>query len=73
MAPACLAVLIASATRVAAPRAEPALPPRNLADATTGAASGVLTVAASTFSPRTSSDFEAILVCPKAAPCLVPP
>ena len=73
MAPACRAVLIASATRLAAPRAEPALPPRNRAAATTGAASGVLTVAASTFNPRTSSDFEAILACPNAAPCLVPP
>ena len=30
-------------------------------------------VAASMFSPRTSSDFEAILACPNAAPCLVPP
>ena len=73
MAPACRAVVIASATRVAAPRAEPALPPRSRAAATTGAASGVLMVAASTFNPRTSSDFEAILACPNAAPCLVPP
>jgi hypothetical protein len=73
VAPASLAVLIASATRQAAPRAEPAFPPRSPAAATTGAASGVLMVAASTFSPRTSSDFEAILACPNAAPCLVPP
>jgi hypothetical protein len=73
VAPACFAVVIASATRVAAPRAEPALPPRSLAVATTGAASGVLMVAASTFSPRTSNDFEAILAWPNAAPCLVAP
>jgi hypothetical protein len=66
-------MVMASATRLAAPRAEPALPPRNRAAATTGAASGVLTVAASAFSPRTSNDFEAILACPNAAPCLLAP
>ncbi len=49
------------------------MPPRNRAAATTGAAIGVDTVAASTFSPRTSSDFDAILACPNAAPCLVAP
>ena len=60
MHPASRAVAIASATRLAAPRAEPALPPRNRAEATTGAASGVDTVATSTFNPRTSSDLLAI-------------
>ena len=38
--------------------------------AITGAASGVLTVAASAFSPRISKLFPWILVCPNAAPCL---
>jgi hypothetical protein len=40
---------------------------------TTGAASGVLTVAMSALSPRTNSDFDAILACPNAAPCLLAP
>ena len=34
------------------------------------AAIGVLIVAASAFSPRTSSDFPWIFVCPNLAPCL---
>jgi hypothetical protein len=53
----------------AAPRAELALPPRSLVAAITGAPSGVLIVAASAFSPRTSRLFPPILVCPNAAPC----
>jgi hypothetical protein len=56
------AVLMACAARLAAPRAEPALPPRSLVTAITGAAIGVLTVAASAFRPRTSSDLPPIFV-----------
>ena len=47
-------MLTDSVAKDAAPRAEPALPPRSLVAAITGAASGVLIVAASAFSPRTS-------------------
>jgi hypothetical protein len=50
------AVAMARVARLAAPRAEAALPPRSLVPAITGAAIGVLTTAASVFSPRTSSD-----------------
>ena len=57
----------------AAPRAEAALPPRSLVAAITGAASGVLIVAASAFSPRTSRLFPWILVWPNAAPCFLCP
>ena len=71
--PAARAVLIASATSQAAPRALAALPPRSRVAAITGAAIGVQTVAASAFSPRTVSDLAAILVCPNAAPCLACP
>jgi hypothetical protein len=49
-------------TNDAAPRAEAALPPRSLAAAITGAASGVLIVAASTFRPRTIRLLPPILV-----------
>jgi hypothetical protein len=42
-----LAVVMASATSDAAPRADAALPARNWVAAITGAASGVLTVATS--------------------------
>jgi hypothetical protein len=73
VAPASRAVPRASASRLAASRAEPALPPRNRAVVTTGEASGVDRAAISAFRPRTSSDFEAILACPNAAPCLVAP
>jgi len=44
--------------------------PRSRVLAITGAASGVLMVAASVFSPRTSSDLPWTLVCPNPAPCL---
>ena len=64
------AVPIAWAARLAAPRAEAAFPPRSRVATITGAAIGVLTTAASAFSPRTSSDFPPILVCPNLAPCL---
>jgi hypothetical protein len=57
----------------AAPRAELALPPRSRVPAITGAASGVLIVAASTFSPRTSRPLPWIFVWPNAAPCFVRP
>lgn len=52
----CLAreVLTASVTMEAAPRAELVFPPRRRVPTITGAASGVLIVAASTFRPRTS-------------------
>jgi len=56
------AVVMACAARLAAPRAEAALPPRSLVAAITGADSGVLTVAASAFRPRTSSDLPWIFV-----------
>jgi hypothetical protein len=62
-------VVTASVISEAAPRAEAALPPRSLVAAITGAASGVQKVAASTFSPCTSSLLPWILVCPNAAPC----
>jgi len=45
----------ASVITEAAPRQEDAFPPRSRVPAITGAASGVQTVAASTFRPRTSS------------------
>ena len=61
---------MASAANLAAPRAEFALPPRSRVAAITGAASGVLMVAASAFSPRTSRLLPWILVWPNAAPCL---
>jgi hypothetical protein len=52
--PAARAVATAWAANRAAPRAEFALPPRSRVPAITGEASGVLMVAASAFSPRTS-------------------
>jgi hypothetical protein len=60
---------MASAARLAAARAEEALPPRSRAAAITGADNGVLTTPASTFSPLTSTDLPAILVWPYFAPC----
>ena len=53
--PAARATPIASATSPAAPPAEPAFPPRSRVAATTGAASGVLRVATSGDSPRSST------------------
>ena len=67
------AVPMACAARLAAPRAEAAFPPRSRVAAITGAASGVLMVAASAFRPRTSSDFPWIFVCPNLAPCFLCP
>ena len=64
------AVPMAEVTTLAAPRAEAAFPPRSRVAAITGAGSGVLMVAASAFSPRTSRDLPWILVCPNLAPCL---
>jgi hypothetical protein len=63
------AVVMDRAARLAAPRADPAFPPRSRVAAITGADSGVLIVAASAFRPLTSSDFPAILVWPNLAPC----
>src|SRR5258707_14722881 len=60
--PAARAVPIASASRLAAPRPVFALPPRSRVAATTGAPCGVLTTAASAFSPRTSTVLPCILV-----------
>ena len=57
----------------AAPRAEAALPPRSRVAAITGAATGVLIVAASAFRPRTSRCLPWILVWPNAAPCFLCP
>jgi hypothetical protein len=57
----------------AAPRAEAVLPPRSRVAAITGAASGVLMVAASAFRPRTSRLLPWILVWPNAAPCFLCP
>ena len=71
--PADRAVPSASAAKLAAPRAVFALPPRSRVPASTGAACGVLIAAASAFSPRTSTVFPEILVCPNAAPCLACP
>ena len=67
------AVPMARAARLAAPRAEAAFPPRSRVAAITGAAIGVLMVAASAFRPRTSTDFPWIFVCPNLAPCLACP
>jgi hypothetical protein len=64
---------IAWTARLAAPRAEAAFPPRSRVVAITGAAIGVLIVAASAFRPRTGSDFPWILVWPNLAPCLACP
>ena len=63
----------ASATNEAMPRAVFALPPRTRVPAITGAACSVLIVAASAFSPRTSTVLPEILVCPNAAPCFLCP
>jgi hypothetical protein len=60
---------MAPAANLAAPRAGFALPPRSRVAAITGAASGVLMVAASAFSPRTSRLLPWIFVWPNAAPC----
>ena len=73
MQPQSRAVAMARAVRLAAPRAEAALPPRSRVAAITGADSGVLMVAASAFRPRTSSDLPWILVCPNVAPCFLCP
>ena len=64
---------IACAMRLAAPRAEAALPPRSRAAQTSGAPVGVDTLATSAFSPRTSSDRLAIFACPNLAPCFLGP
>jgi hypothetical protein len=53
VAPAARAVVMASATKLAAPLAEPALPRRNRVPAITGAAIGVETVASKGCNPRT--------------------
>jgi hypothetical protein len=71
--PAARPVPAASVIIEAAPRAEAAFPPRSRVAAITGAASGVQTVPASTFRPRTSSPLPWILACPNAAPCLACP
>ena len=70
MHPVARAVATDAAAKRRAPRAEAALPPRSRVPAITGAASGVLMVAASTFRPRTSRLFPWIFVWPNAAPCL---
>jgi hypothetical protein len=67
------AVAMAPAAKVAAPRAEFAVPLRSRAAAITGAPSGVQIVAASAFSPRTSRDLPWILVCPNPTPCFLCP
>ena len=64
------AVPMAWAARPSAPREDGAFPPRSLVAATAGAASGVLTVPMSAFSPRTRTDLPWILVWPNLAPCL---
>jgi len=71
--PVARAVVTDAAANDAAPREEAALPPRSLVAAITGAASGVLMVAASVFSPRTSRLFPWIFVWPNAAPCFLCP
>lgn len=67
------AVPMAWTARLAAPRAEPAFPPRSLVAAITGAAIGVLMTAASAFRPLTRTDFPWIFVWPNFAPCLACP
>jgi hypothetical protein len=71
--PASRAAASASDARLAAPLAEEALPPRSRTAAITGAACGVQTVAASAFSPRTSTVLPWIFVWPNAAPCFLCP
>ena len=56
------AIPMVSVTNDAAPRADAALPPRSRTAAITGAASGVLIAAASTFRPRTMRLLPLILV-----------
>lgn len=58
-----------SAARLAAPRAEAALPPRSRVAAMTGADSGAEITPASTLRPLTSTDLPAIFVWPYFAPC----
>ena len=67
------AAAAASVIRLAAPRADDAFPPRSRTAAITGAARGVQIVAASAFSPRTSTVLPWIFVWPNAAPCLACP
>jgi hypothetical protein len=59
--PASFEAPVASAISDAAPRAVSAFPPRSRVAAITGADSGVVTVAASAFSPRTVRLLLAIL------------
>lgn len=73
LAPASLAVLIASVTMLAAPLAEPAHPACNRTPASTGAAVGVQIVTANGDRPRRRTDLPAIFVWPNDAPCLVCP
>ena len=73
MAPAALAVLIASVTIEAAPLPEPAFPARSRIPAITGAPCSVQIVVTSGDSPRRRTCFPAIFVCPNLAPCLACP
>jgi hypothetical protein len=68
--PVARAVPTAWVAKLAAPREDAAFPPRSRVAAITGAASGVLMAAASTFRPRTSRLLPWIFVWPNAAPCL---
>ena len=63
----------ASATSDAAPRAEPADPPRSRAAAITGAASGVERVAISGDSPRSSTQYPPAVAWPNPEPCFARP
>src|SRR6266508_6260396 len=72
-APAPRAVLIASVTMLAAPRAEPARPARSRTPASTGAACSVHRVTARGDRPRRRMLLPAIFVWPNEAPCLACP
>ena len=65
MQPHSRAVPIASAARLAAPRAEPAFPPRSRTGPRTGAASGVLMTEISGFRPLTSTGLPCDLRVPE--------
>src|SRR5207245_9911186 len=70
LAPHAFAVPIALTSIDAAPRAEPALPARSRVAATTGAVSGVDSVAISGLYPRSRTSYPPTLACPNATPCL---
>jgi hypothetical protein len=68
--PATRLVVIDSATKDSAPRAEFAVPPRSRVPTSTGAHVGVDTAASSGLSPRSRSVYPPTLAAPNPAPTL---